>query len=159
MHGHGRYFRGVKSSLGGAAVRIPLYRVRCPHCQKTLTVLPHFLRPYSPYTLFAHEGALVEYATGDQSQEEVAQARDLEPRTFRRWVKALGKQHWAALTGWLAERVLKFRPGLWVTGCYRDVRHRLAGLFRLARAYQAIVNGTGSVPALPLIHVSFQPLF
>ena len=159
MHGHGRYFRGVKSSLGEAAVRIPLYRVRCPHCQKTLTVLPHFLRPYSPYNLIAHEEALMGYATGDQSQEKVAEARDLEPRTFRRWVKALGRQHWAALTGWLAERVLEFKPGLLVTGCYRDVRHRLAGLFRLARAYQAIVTGSDSASVLPVIHLGFEPLF
>ena len=140
-------------------MRIPLYRVRCPQCRKTLTVLPHLLRPYSPYTLFAHEGALMEYATGDESQEEVACARDLEPRTFRRWVKALGRQHWAALTGWLAKRVLEFKPGLLVTGCYRDVRHRLAELFRLARAYQAIVTGTGPAPVLPLLQLGFEPLF
>jgi hypothetical protein len=159
MHGHGRYFRGVRSSLEEAVVRIPLYRVICPHCQKTLTVLPHFLRPYSPYTLFAHEGALLDYSTGDQSQEKVVCDRDLEPRTFRRWLRALGEQHWSALTGWLARRVLEFEPGLLVTGCYRDVRHRLAVLFRLARAYQVIVNGIDSAPVLPLIQLSFQPLF
>lgn len=56
LHRHGRYFRVVVGRW--RLVRIPIYRWKCPHCGRTVSVLPDFLKPYARFLSFLREKAI-----------------------------------------------------------------------------------------------------
>jgi transposase-like protein len=54
---HGTYYRYVIEQ-GMTAVRIPIQRMYCKQCHKSHAVIPHILRPYSPYQQGVREAVL-----------------------------------------------------------------------------------------------------
>lgn len=58
---HGTYYRYVIEQ-GMIAVRIPIQRMYCKQCHKSHAVIPHILRPYSPYQQGVREAVLARYA-------------------------------------------------------------------------------------------------
>lgn len=54
---HGTYRRYIVTD-DRKSIRIPILRLYCKHCKTTHAVIPHFIRPYSPYPQIIHERVL-----------------------------------------------------------------------------------------------------
>lgn len=84
--GHGRRFRQAHDDLHD---RIRVRRGICRHCDRTLTVLPHWCVPKAPYNLPVRVEALDRLAAGRTLEEAAPHCRDpdriADPSTIRRW--------------------------------------------------------------------------
>lgn len=154
MHRHGRYLRRVRAKVDEEYRVIPIYRRLCPACGATCSLLPHFLRPYSPYPLPVQEHALRMYVEALHSMEGVAEGCGLEIRTLRRWLARL-LDNWALLTGWLARRILEICPLVdLVRGPFRSARDRLRYLVEIMELFREVLDLPPG-PLLPVINLGY----
>lgn len=157
--GHGSYVRRLKDKLSGPVVKVRIYRVKCTVCHKTASLLPHFVRPYSPYSLFSHERAFRLYAGSQElSLEEVAEEVDLEPRTLQNWVSVF-TGFYSQVTSRLARRILEISPGavLRPKACHSS-RERLQEFFRLAERFLECLSEPVTF-VFPMVHLAYPNPF
>lgn len=110
---HGRYQRTAVTDR--KVYTVPVYRWRCPGCERTVSVLPDFLVPYAQFVSLVREGVLRRWLRNwpvvrIAAEACTASADGLSERTVVRWLARL-KQiagGWAQL---LANRLLLARPG------------------------------------------------
>jgi len=88
LHKHGRYWRVVVCRR--RLYRIPVYRWKCPHCGRTVSLLPDFLKPYARFLSLLREKAVWRRLAGWQ-WERIARAVSspavsiVSVRTLLRW--------------------------------------------------------------------------
>jgi transposase-like protein len=158
---HGRYFRRVV--LGIKLYRIPIYRRFCPHCHRTTSLCPCFLRPYSQFALPVHEAAvrlLVQGRSPDAIAQRLCQgpqAGGISDRTIQRW-----QSRWKAgasdLLSALSERILSLSPGTDLTPFFpstRMPRGSLRAIFGLGEFYRDLVWKPRRPPLFPFLRLSF----
>lgn len=158
---HGRYFRSVV--LGKVFYRIPVYRRLCPHCRKTFSLCPCFLRPYSQFALPVHEAAARLLAQGrspDRVAEHLCQGPKtggVSERTILRW-----QRRWKAgvsdLLSALSERILSISPGIDLTPYLppsKMPRGGLQAMLSLGGLYRDMVRESDRPPLFPFLRLSF----
>lgn len=158
---HGRYFRWVV--LGVELYRIPVYRRFCPHCRRTFSLCPCFLRPYSQFSLHAHEAAvrlLVQGRSPDGIAERLCpgpRTGGVSGRTIQRWQKHL-KAGAGDLLSSLSERILSLSPGVDLTPFFppaRMPRGSLRAMLLLGEFYRDLVWEPRRPPLFPFLRLSF----
>ena len=84
--GHGRRLRQAHDRVHDS---IRVRRGLCNHCDRTLTVLPHWCVPRASYNLSAREQAMARLASGETLEQAAPDCRDphriADPSTIRRW--------------------------------------------------------------------------
>jgi hypothetical protein len=153
-HGHGHYMRGVKEHSAGPDTKIPIYRVKCTVCNRTASLLPHFIRPHSGYSLFSHEEALGLYAASEKSLEEIAEERDLEPRTLRNWLSTF-MGFFPQVASSLAQQILEISPGTsMILRTCNSSREYLGQFFLIAAEFSKRVREPMVFPAVHFVYLS-----
>jgi hypothetical protein len=96
--GHGRRLRPAHDPRHES---LWVRRGRCRPCGKTFTVLPHWLMPSAPFSLFCRQKACARIAAGDPIEQAAPHCRDAsrspDPSTLRRWAQ----RRWISLFCWL----------------------------------------------------------
>lgn len=82
---HGIYFRYVIET-GFEATQIPIQRLYCKQCQKSHAVIPHFLRPYSPYQQGVRE-AVMNLELLNVTKVKIAWEYGIQRENIRFWRK------------------------------------------------------------------------
>lgn len=157
---HGRFWRQLV--LGVLFERVPVYRLLCPGCEKTFSLIPSFMRPYSQFGVHVHEAAARMLGASNPIRAvsrrlcSSASAGGVSQRTVARWL-----QQWRSkaqrLLEWLVESILRIRPGF-DTSPYlpRQALPRawIGSVLSLAGTLRDIVDGSERVmPVLVFLNI------
>ncbi|MDQ0114111.1 DUF6431 domain-containing protein [Paenibacillus harenae] len=109
LHKHGRYYRMVTTKH--CFYRIPIYRLYCPDCGKTISLLPDFLVPWARYATWVREAVITRKIQG-RSYRQVRKTTTVPAvrfslSTMKRWWKR--HIHTASSVAlWIAEQLTLF---------------------------------------------------
>ncbi len=89
LHKHGRYYRSVTTKHN--LYRIPIYRLYCPDCGKTISLLPDFLVPWARFATWVREAAITRKFQGlsyrQARKTTTTPALRYSHSTMKRWWK------------------------------------------------------------------------
>jgi len=96
---HGKYTRYILEWVKGKKVcsSLEVIRVRCQYCDRTHSILPSFIIPYSSYGLCFVLGVVQCYYKGDITVSEICEKYDISESMLYRWKHIFEKCH----EGWL----------------------------------------------------------
>lgn len=112
---HGSYLRWVATRR--ERFLIPIYRLRCPHCRLTISLLPPFLHPHAHFLTCTREAVARLHFKRNLPLRRVAamvatgQVGCISERTLARWLKHI-REIARAVNALLASKLLELAPGL-----------------------------------------------
>ncbi|WP_373865259.1 DUF6431 domain-containing protein [Paenibacillus koleovorans] len=107
LHKHGRYYRSVTTKY--RLEQIPIYRLYCPDCGKTTSLLPDFLVPWARFATWVREAAITRKLRGFSYRQvrttTTVPAVRYSHSTIKRWWRR-HLQTASSVSLWIAEQLI-----------------------------------------------------
>ncbi|MEW6228473.1 MAG: DUF6431 domain-containing protein [Bacillota bacterium] len=153
MWQHGSFHRWVATRA--QRFWIPIYRLRCPDCRLTVSLLPPFLRPHAQFLTCVREAAIRLHLRRDLPLTQVARmvatpkVGCVTARTVARWVRR-AQEVARDVSAAVAARLLELSPGLdlsWYAAGLRAKLGPLRTLLGLLDLYRQVSMALGASAA------------
>jgi len=153
MWQHGSFHRWVPTRT--QRFWIPIYRLRCPDCRLTVSLLPPFLRPHAQFLTCIREAAIRLHLRRDLPLAQVArmvatpEVGCVTARTVARWVRR-AQEVARDVSAAVAARLLELSPGLdlsWYAAGLRAKLGPLRTLIELLDLYRHVSMALGASAA------------
>ncbi len=150
MWQHGSFYRWVPTRT--ERFQVPIYRLRCPACGLTVSLLPPFLRPHGQFPTFIRETAIRLHLQRNLTLARVARiiatpgVGCVTARTVARWVRR-AQEVAREVSAAVAARLLELCPGLdlpWYAAGPRAKLGPLRTLLELLDLYRQVLIALGA---------------